>query len=365
MDHALICRYSETCSGCSDWVSSAPDQLQRKKENVLDLLKGKGLAVPQEISTAELPDRALRDRLDFQILEGKIGLWDKDRQKLVDLDLCLQLSPALQDWLEDFRKIKIPIKKGSFRLRTSPSGQRGLWLDLANDDVKQLFEEKTTLLHLSEMALVEVGQRRKALVFENGTPKLHKEPRFHDWSRTWIKNESFPLFSRIADFTQVGDQANRAIIASLTSLLSSGRQLLEFGSGNGNLSFAASAFFDEIHCFESDESVSLGFQKSVVKFQTASRGKNIHLHVGHRHDLSSFWRNADSMLVNPPRSGVGSFLQNLGSSSIKNLIYMSCYPESMAQDLSILGPEWTCQKIIFIDQFPHTNHIETLSLWQR
>ena len=372
MDESLICSYHLSCSGCSDWKTSFEEQFKIKVQTVLDQIQTTGLQIRPSFdqilidsSHFELKDRGLRDRLDFQILNGKWGLWDQKKEDLVDVDICLQLSPHLQAWLSDFRKINIPIEKGSFRLRVCPEGQRGLWMDFSNEDIKKLFEEKITLQKLEHLALVEIGQRRKALVFQNGKPQLLKEPRLHAWNRTWVDEKPFPLFSRIADFSQVGDQANFQLIQALTSLLRPGQQLLEFGSGNGNLSFPASSFFEKVHCFESDQSVALGFLQSLQNLNKIGQKKSIQLHVGHQHALDAFWPETKTVLVNPPRSGVGTFLKDIKQSPAENLIYMSCYPESMTKDLIHLGKNWVCEKMIFIDQFPHTSHVETLSSWLR
>jgi 23S rRNA (uracil1939-C5)-methyltransferase len=364
----LICPKADACSGCSNWGIPVERQRNSKQEAVLAEFQKQGLSLPAEILWTELPDRGLRDRLDFQIRGSSRGLWDKERGRIVDLPECFQLSPALQDWLSDFRQLDLCVEKGSFRLRVAPDGTRGIWLDFSNEDVKTLFEEKSTLQKLSRMAQVEVGQRRKALVFQDGAPKLLKETRFHTWTRTWLNGAAFPLFSRIADFSQVGDTANRTLIESLEKLLPShSAKSVEFGSGNGNLSFLAFLRSDEMFCYEFDESVAQGFRRSLIEFETQfpeKKGK-LQLFCGdwqkHKVNLAG----ADTVLVNPPRSGVGRFLEDLNTGSVRNLIYMSCYPESLGRDLAPFGEAWRCERLIFVDQFPQTDHVEILSLWKR
>lgn len=361
----MICSVATQCSGCSEWGRSPSAQLASKRERIADLFRAQGLVLPAQIESAALPDRGLRDRLDFQIRDTRLGLWNQEHREILDLPECLQLSKELQNWLTDFRALSPRVPRGSFRLRVSPSGRRGVWLDLANEDVKSLFEERTVLAALAEVSHVEVGQRRKTLCFDNGRPKLLKESRLENWSRTWVRGQAFDLASHIGDFSQVGDVANRALIASLETLLPAGRELVEFGAGNGNLTFAAAGVFETVRAVEFDSSVQKGFAQNLESFRAKFPHKQVSCESGDFQKRTLAFGEADTVLLNPPRSGVGHFLNALNASRAEHLIYMSCYPESMAMDLAKLGSAWACRRLILVDQFPQTAHVEVMALFSR
>jgi 23S rRNA (uracil1939-C5)-methyltransferase len=261
------------------------------------------------------------------------------------------------------------VAKGSFRLRVSPGGLRGVWLDFANEDVKRLFEEKAFLQELCTIVdFVEIGQRRKTLVFRDGKPHLLKEPIFNLWTRTWIQGQPFELYSHIADFSQVGDVANQALIETLLHLLpKEGSRLFEFGAGNGNLTFPALGRFKEVRAFESDGSATDGLKASYKSLPIVfpDLKNRLEIQTGDFRQDPAVLSGVDTVLVNPPRSGVGRFLENLNTSETETLIYMSCFPESMAKDLAPLKDDWVCEEMVFVDQFPQTEHIEVLSRWKR
>jgi 23S rRNA (uracil1939-C5)-methyltransferase len=364
----VICPASAVCSGCSNWGTPLDRQRQQKQTRFLELLRGQGLPEPKDISWANLPGSQLRDRLDFQIQHGRLGLWNKDRTEILDLPHCLQLSPALESWLQEFREVQLPIARGSFRLRINARGDKGLWLDLSNQDVKALFEERSLLERLARKAdVIEIGQRRKHFCFENEVPKLLKDPVFHPWTETWLGETAFPLMSRIGDFSQVGSQANREIIRSLLEILPESHQLVEFGSGTGNLTFAAASKTRTLKAYEFDQSSALAFEINQQAFEQLPKKHTgqIKLKVGNFQTTAVDLKNCDTVLVNPPRSGVGSFLKELPSSQVQSLVYMSCFPESMVQDLRANLAGWHCKKLIFIDQFPQTEHLEVMGLWTR
>lgn len=362
----LTCAHASICSGCSHWGDPLKLQRQRKQTRFLELLRGRGLREPRELIWADLPGHGLRDRLDFQIQEGRFGLWNKDRSRIEDLFTCEQLSPQLKHWHEKFREFRFPVRRGSVRLRVNSRGDKGVWLDLANEDVKFLFDERETLERLSRIAeVVEIGQRRKRLVFENGAPKLLKDPHYHVWSETWIDGEPLALKSRIGDFSQVGRETNRAIIQALESVLPDSEHLVEFGSGTGNLTFPSAARCERVDAYEFDASAAAAFEINRASFGRLRPQAKLQLRVGNFQNQAAALSGVDTVLVNPPRSGVGDFLESLPGSHVERLVYMSCFPESMTADLAKTLAGWNCEKLILIDQFPQTEHLEVMGLWTR
>jgi len=73
----------------------------------------------------------------------------------------------------------------------------------------------------------------------------------------------------------------------------------------------------------------------------------------------------DLVLVNPPRRGIGAALCDyLSRMAPDNILYSSCNPESMAQDIARLA-DYRVTRVQLFDMFPHTAHFEVLSLLTR
>lgn len=71
------------------------------------------------------------------------------------------------------------------------------------------------------------------------------------------------------------------------------------------------------------------------------------------------------LVVNPPRRGLGSSLcQQINQLQPQYLLYSSCNPETMLQDLTRLS-DYRLLKIQLFDMFPHTEHAEVLALLSR
>lgn len=66
----------------------------------------------------------------------------------------------------------------------------------------------------------------------------------------------------------------------------------------------------------------------------------------------------DSVVVNPPRRGIGPELCAwLEASPVRQVIYSSCNPESLARDLEAV-PSYAVREARVFDMFPHTRHME-------
>ncbi len=71
------------------------------------------------------------------------------------------------------------------------------------------------------------------------------------------------------------------------------------------------------------------------------------------------------VLVNPPRRGLGhSLTAQLELLLPKHIVYSSCNPDSMKEDIKQLK-SYKVNKVQWFDMFPHTNHAEVLALLER
>ncbi len=77
---------------------------------------------------------------------------------------------------------------------------------------------------------------------------------------------------------------------------------------------------------------------------------------------------ADVVVVDPPRAGLaGKALKRLGEIEAPRIVYVSCNPTTLAGDLKRLREEYGYElgRAKPVDMFPHTSHVETVSLLER
>lgn len=74
----------------------------------------------------------------------------------------------------------------------------------------------------------------------------------------------------------------------------------------------------------------------------------------------------DLLVLDPPRQGLSPDLcQDILTSGLKTIIYVSCDPASLARDLGTLKEGYQLVKVQPIDMFPWTTHVETVVLMSR
>ncbi|HEY8271966.1 MAG TPA: methyltransferase [Pseudobdellovibrionaceae bacterium] len=372
----IDCKYKKECSGCQYLDLSLQEQQHLKTQALSGLLRDFKIPFKSAINLTSLGPAWLRDRVDLVFnsvgTEGVLGLYKKNSREILDIEQCQQLSPQLQAWLSEIRKIHWPIRKGSLRLRVGPQRQKGIWLDFANIDIKNLLEEKTILSNLLNCAVVEIGQKHKVLQFVNGRLKL-KDAEPQVWFQSFIETQAVDLFCSIGNFTQTGIQANRDLTKVISQWLEEihSQHILEFGSGIGNLSFPALGYARKLTACEIDRGALAGFEKTLQKLSQVPGFEKIRERVeiqqgDFQNRNPQKFAEYDTVLVNPPRSGLKEFLNPLitETKKPKYFLYMSCFPESFVLDGQRLQQAgYSLQKLNIVDQFPQTTHYEILSLW--
>lgn len=349
----LNCSYASICSGCDWLLKPLAEQRALKTAHLRSVWR----KAPDEIGYRIDGPGASRDRVDFMIerRDGRtrFGLFDRFKTGLVDLQGCPQLSPTLEKWFQDFRSFEFGISRGSVRLRVSPSGVRGAWLDFANVDIKSLLEDGRTLRALlASGAVVEIGQRRKRLVEREGSLKL-ADPVLAPWFETYIEGRATPLYCTIGSFTQPGFAVNRMLIEEVMSLVPSrGAKAAEFGAGIGNFTLPLAARFDRVDAYEIDTLALEGLDRIKPSGVTIHSGN----YQGEK-ALALDFSDVDCLLVDPPRSGLMKFLEPLATA--RRLIYVSCFAESFAGDSERLHDfGYRVEKATIVDQFPQSKHYE-------
>jgi 23S rRNA (uracil1939-C5)-methyltransferase len=71
------------------------------------------------------------------------------------------------------------------------------------------------------------------------------------------------------------------------------------------------------------------------------------------------------VVVDPPRAGLaGKALRRTGALGASRLVYVSCNPTTLAGDIKVLRDDYGYELVRCtpVDMFPHTPHIESVSL---
>lgn len=174
-------------------------------------------------------------------------------------------------------------------------------------------------------------------------------------------------------FTQPNGEVNRKMLgwAKAVSQQLSG-DLLELYCGNGNFSIALAPCFGQVVATE----ISRTSIKSAQYNITLNNVTNLQVLQMPAEDVSAALQDGsklkqldlkdmqlDTVLVDPPRAGLDDGTVELVS-RFNDILYISCNPDTLAQNLQALMQSHYIVKLAVFDQFPYTHHIET-GVWLR
>ena len=66
----------------------------------------------------------------------------------------------------------------------------------------------------------------------------------------------------------------------------------------------------------------------------------------------------ETLLVDPPRAGLDAQTLALAS-QFARVLYISCNPDTLADNLNTLSATHDIDRLAFFDQFPYTRHLES------
>ncbi len=75
----------------------------------------------------------------------------------------------------------------------------------------------------------------------------------------------------------------------------------------------------------------------------------------------------DAIMLDPPRAGIApKALKRTIQLGASIIVYISCNPATLARDTNTLNQEgYELVKFSLVDQFPHTSHVEAISLFRK
>lgn len=85
-----------------------------------------------------------------------------------------------------------------------------------------------------------------------------------------------------------------------------------------------------------------------------------------REPLTRFELNFDLVVLDPPRTGAEAQVREIAASKLRHVVMVACDPRSFARDAAILVQAgFRLERLIAVDQFAWTNHIELASIFRR
>lgn len=364
------CAQYGICGGCSLQHLDPAAQVMAKQTVLLDNLRHLGGVEPMQVLPAIINDspwgyrRKARLGVKDVVRKGKVlvGFRERGSSFVTDVERCHVLHPRVGELLPALSAL----------IESLSISQRVPQIEMAMDDARcVLILRLLDPLSDQDRRLLEAFQADNDIVFylQPGGPDtvtpltsgvdLHYDLPEHDVTLAFLPG----------DFTQVNTEINRRMIARSLELLEPGEDdaVLDLFCGIGNFTLPIARRCASVVGVEGDA----GLVERARQNAQRNRIDNAEFFTADLYGelTAEPWmkRHFDKALLDPPRSGAQEMLPLLSRLGVRRIVYVSCYPGTLARDAGQLVKDHGYRLVSagVMDMFPHTAHVESIALFEK
>jgi len=354
------CAVADMCGGCALQATSLTKQAALKTAWGYDAFKS---FITEQTETSQLSPqtetfagrRRVRWFVDHSTGHLKLGFHKQYSHQTIHSSKCVAITAKL-DALRQQVEVLLPSLPRSIQSIQAVELSNGIHLILESEHAKPENINPANLEHIQ-------WWWRKL-----ETPSI-----------TPLQRPTYPLFDVIDlnpyvdasisiqigpnDFIQGHQQGNQTLISHILAWTQGQQRIVDLFSGCGNLSLPIAAAFG---------ATVLGAELNMSSVIAANQNaKRLKLDANYE-TLDLFgeftiepYIGADTLILDPPRKGAKNICKRIGQFFPKQIIMVNCDPAAGARDAKALQQSgFTLKALVPLDLFPHTGHVEVLSLWQ-
>lgn len=343
---SVPCPYYGICGGCQVMHQAHFKQLEFKKEKVVELFQK--FAGVQDLKIEAIDSGkpfSYRNKVVFHGKNQMLGLYQEKSNDLVEVENCLLVEDGLN---QIYHKMKEYLKKNSdariedLTIRKTSSNE---YMLILNGNLNL----KTFLSYLDSFSLKSVYFNQKLVYGEE-----------------YITEDIFGFKFRI--YPNAFFQVNYEMMKKLYQVVMDYYQdknyqtVLDLYCGTGTIGMLVSFYVKELIGVEvvHDSIIAANQNKKINQLS------NVTFLEGKVENHISKFQNIDSIILDPPRSGLDSKTrETILKIAPQSIIYISCDPATLARDLKELLEDYTIEKVHLVDMFPNTYHVECVCVLSR
>lgn len=298
-----------------------------------------------------------RRKLIFQIDDkNELGFFAQKTNKLIIIDDCFFAEKTINNLIPELKKFLKTQQQNFFTKVSATLFDNGLDLIFYVKKLPDLTQEKKFIDFAKNQNL------NISYNFQNQiTPILQIR-----------KNQIFYPDFKIDLNSEIFIQATKSGLDKIIKIcreeilqLKKDLKIIDLYSGFGAYTFGIYDLASKIKAYEgSAEMTTLTSQnanKNNLK-NISAETRDLFLDPVNKNELKNF----DLTIINPPRNGASPQVSEIAKSDIKNIIYISCNPQSFLRDFEILEKaKFKIKKLYALDQFYATKHLELVAVIKR
>jgi|GEM_PF-2847441 len=394
------CKHYGVCGGCNLQHVTYEEQLAQKAFLVEFLLKRRGVLLPKPVTVQPATEREqYRWRAKIAIaFERRVnaGFRRSRSQEIIAVEECFIVAPRIMEAIAAINQTESPNLQASLEVHAALSETGKVSLLIPFMDVplrlratlREFFENVYgahrdlfgNLLFLDEKGYHTSGQVQEHLTYRAAGMRFAYLPGMFIQSNVAMDER---LIGTVLEFLTKPLKGRPAAAQ---------QALLDLYAGIGNFTLPAARKFGFVIAVEGDqECVRLGrinatqnevknakFYREPVerhledriaemkKSERKNEGKDAATEKVEKEGPDERLLPVDTVLLDPPRTGCTEDVVNgLLTLNAQRIVYVSCNPVTLADDLEILSANYRVADLAAVDMFPLTSHIETVVLLER
>jgi len=349
-----ICEHFSECGGCVAQHMAPSLYVQWKVDVLTTAFSHRGIDVQPEPLRSVGSGQRRRTTFSFQ-RTGKSFVFGYHRSAshaLVDVLECPVLQDAISSQLGALRTLAGTVAvEGQVGRMVVTALDQGLDIALTMPGAKQSQAERVAL---SKCAT----DINAVLLTLNGDPIVEAKSPI-------LTINGAQISAPTAAFLQVSPEAERWIAEVITGAIKKSKSAVDLFCGVGTFTFPL-ARRARVAAFDGDASAIASLVDAAKSNQgfkpiTATKRDLFRDPLSPR-ELRAF----DAAVVNPPRAGAAEQCERLSKSTVKTIVMVACNPATLARDArTLLDGGYRMTKLIPIDQFVYSAHLEAVAVFQR
>ena len=337
---SIICPFFGRCGGCRYQDLSEEDYLQLKERFILNALKSQNINA-QLSEMIRIPPHTRR-RITLACQNGIVGFNAAKSHKIVPVDVCPVLLPELEILLPELQNLfaSLSINADISVLMT----ELGADIDIKTqkEQVKKHQKKKTKPL------------TQDILFLETITAfcQKNKVARFVFDAETLYQVCVLPHPSNV--FMQPSKEGEESLIRLVLEGCQETHKVLDLFCGLGTFTKPLHKNGKKVLGMDITEQSILALQKQNIPAEVRDLFRSPVQAV----ELNEY----DCVVLDPARAGAKAQCEELAKSNVKKIVMVSCNPITFARDCRILiDADYKIEKIIPVDQFIYSEHIEVVA----
>ena len=328
------CPYFSKCGGCQFQNITYENTIKYKKEKIVNIFSKHKISIFPEVITNISP-YSYRNKITLKVNNYKIGFYINKTHNLVEINKCLLANPAINASIPLIKRFNIC--NGEVTIRCNQNAEILIVInsqDNLNIDTNYL---------KSKIKLVGIVVNNKTYYGENSLFERMNNLLFKISYDSFFQVNPF-IASQL--FQIIGDN------------IDSSDKVLDLYCGVGTLSLMAAKKAQKV----------LGIEvvpNAIINALFNARVNDLNNTQFVINDastaISKIKPDFNKVIVDPPRSGLTkNIIDVLLKIKPDEIIYVSCDPQTLVRDFTLLSSIYEIKKSYILDMFSYTYHIETI-----